>query len=398
MENKDEAILQRKFITAESVILGLLLGGLLILVSYLGQKNSTPLVRTPVSETIWVALYLTAVVSFCSFKLPTLFTSRPRLAYFTLSMLCGHVSLFFDSFAVILLLNTITMLPFPAARFSHRFNAFCFKAICAFNALTVGGGFYIGELWGLPYFISSGMDNAIAGFPLLLVLTPYCLVTSLLVARFFPVKIEPVKMDRGQLVGAAEIVFFLSVIIITHQTFLSLGLLLLYSVLKKETFKLVHNLMHELRGGAANALGLIMVAWLIQQIPGTTQWFASKIQGGWIFVLSSISSPFAGAMVAGAETPGEFYRNISLLMLGAPMFVSSSLVAIIVFRDTLAWEDLPKQIRWLASKKEGVLQEAVAYTLLVLPLVITLGGLLYLANSSGLFVAAYSALAALVPV
>lgn len=382
---------EQRILTTESVILGFLLGGSLVLYAIYQMAMGEHSHMSSIQETAWVALFLTAVVAFCPFKLPTpLAATHPRLAMFALSMLCGHVSLLFDSFAVVLLLTKVNLLPADSPRGgTHRFNSFAFKTVCAFNALTVGGAFYLGELWGLPYYISSGMDTPLAGLPLLAVVTPMCILTSALVATLTPVGIEPVELDRTQGRGAVEIGIFLLLLIVSHNVFLCMGALLFYSALSRRTAELLQKTSHELVEGGANAIGLILVALSLQQIPAVTDWFASNAQGPIIGALSALSSPFAGAMIAPATSPEEFYTNLSWIMLGAPMFVWSSLVAIMVFRDTLDYSDLPLPLQRIAPKRDGVLQEAVAYTALVIPMAALLGAMLYVGNSLNLFATLY---------
>lgn len=389
---------QRKFISTEGIILGVIIGGLMIALAVMKWRQGQELVEAAIGQTMVIAVYLTIVVAHAGFKMPTFFAnSAPRLAAFMLAFLCGHVSLFFDSFAVVLLLSTLAFMPFPGARYQHAFNAFAFKAICAFNALTVGGGFWVGELWGVPYFVSSGMTDPVAGLPLLIVATPYCALTSLIAAFMFPVKMEKAPFDTKQVKACAYFIAFLLLLLLTHRPVFCLGVLLIVSALTGKTVKMVADTLHELGTGAISALGLIGAAMLTQAIPGATEWFAQHLQGGWVFLGASISSPFAGAMLEGANGNLEiFYQNLSLLMLGAPMFVWSSLVAIVVFKESISYEDLPRWLTPFASEKKGLMQEAVAYTALVVPLNAGLAALLYAGNASGIFVAAYKALEPLV--
>jgi len=376
---------QRSFVNTEAVVLGILLGGLLT--GYAGWAFFTEqhLLHSAVEETLWTAFYLTFLVGYVEFSYPTLFTKRPRLAIFTLCFVAGHISLFFDSFAVILLFSTLVFTSLSRSK-SPAYNAFSVKSVAAFNALTVGGAFYLGELWGLPYYISSGFDFPVSGLPLLLVLTPYCILTSLYAARSFPIKVEPVKFDREQLIKAIEFATFLVLLIWTHSPFLCMGLLLLYSAVHGKTQILMRNGLHEIQEGAAAALGLILAALIIQQIPGTEEWVAAHVQGPWILVLAAVSSPFAGAMIPGANNPHQFYVNLSWIMLGAPLFVSSSLVAIVVFKEQLAFSDLPRwmqRLPWIT--KRGFAQEAEAYTLLMIPLTIGLAVFMFIGNYFDIF-------------
>lgn len=76
------------------------------------------------------------------------------------------------------------------------------------------------------------------------------------------------------------------------------------------------------------------------------------------------------------------------------MFVSSSLVAIVVFRDTIRYVDLPATMKPVAAllggkKHEGTIQEAVAYTLLVIPMNVGLAVCLFFANYFDIFATTY---------
>lgn len=391
-----------KFLTTEGIVIGVLLGGLLVtwsvITEFIGHHHIIH-EEDAIQETLWTAVFLTMVVAYCHFKLPTPFArTRPVLALFTLGMLCGHVSLFFDSFAVVLLLTTLTLTAAQASKHSHNYNAFAVKVICSHAALTVGGGFYIGELWGLPYYISSGYDNPIAGLPLLAVLTPYCAFTSFVMAKLHPVKIEPVHFDKKQWRGTIEIAVLLTLIIVTHKPVFCIGALLVYAALTGTMNRMVHNTLHELGSGAFSALGLIMAALVIQQLPGTKEWFAEHLRGANIFFVSMLSSPFAGAMTEGSRDLDTFYANLSWIMAGAPMFVSSSLVAIVVFRDTLHYADLPNWVKPLArpfrNSESHIVSEAIVYTLMIVPLNAGLALCLWLANMSGIFPAIYRWLSA----
>lgn len=388
-------ITKREWLSMEGIILGFLFGVALMYWDIsLWIDGGKHIVHSAIVETLLVALYLTAVVGHCSFKLPTLFTNKPMTAMITLSVLCGVVSLFFDSFAVVLLLSTIALSPIKSEGDPHfQFNAFTFKTVAAFNALTVGGGFYIGELWGLPFFISSGMDNALAGLPLLVVCLPYSILISWFVAKKCPVRIEPVKNDMEQLKGAIQIVMFLLLIILTHRPVLCLGWLLVFSSLRGKTVKLVDDFLHELKHGAFNALGLILIAFVCFQV-GMGEWVAENVKGAWIGVGAMICSPFTGAMVEGANGDLQvFYSTLSWLMVGAPIFVFSSLVAIVVFKGKLDNKDLPPRLRRFASKKNDHTQEALAYTVITIPLAIGLGLCLWIGNATGLFVSLYQLMA-----
>ncbi|MDP4011227.1 MAG: hypothetical protein Q8P72_03295 [Candidatus Roizmanbacteria bacterium] len=375
----------KSFLNTEAIVLGVLLGGLLT--GYAGWAILTGqhLLHSPVEETLWTALFLTFLVGYVQFSYPTMFTSRPRLAIFALCFLAGHISLFFDSFAVILLFSTLTFNSLARSK-SGAFNAFSVKSIAAFNALTVGGGFYLGELWGLPYYISSHMDFPIAGLPLLIVLTPYCALTSFYAAKQFPVKVDKVPFDRQQMIKAVEFAAFLILLIWTHSPFLCIGLLLMYSAIRGKTQILLHNGLLEIREGAASALSLIVAALIIQQIPGTQEWIAVHVHGPWIMLLAAVSSPFAGAMVPGVSDPSQFYLNLTWIMLGAPLLVSSSLVAIVVFKEQLAFSDLPRwmqQLPWMTRR--GAIQEAEAYTMLMVPLTAGLAIFMFIGHYFDIF-------------
>ena len=114
-----------------------------------------------------------------------------------------------------------------------------------------------------------------------------------------------------------------------------------------------------------------------------------------MFIGAAISSPFAGAMAPAPGDLAEFYWNLSLIMLGAPMFVFSSLVAIVVFKNQIVRDDMPSWMRTVATAigfRGAYVPEAIAYTLLVIPMNLGLAVLLIIANSMGWFVSAGEAL------
>ncbi len=374
----------------EGIIIGVLLGLGMTYWGITSLLDEVKIVDSPVTETLLVAIYLTMLVGFVGFKLPVFFANRPRLSTFCLVVFAGHISLLFDSFAVVLLLaGGITFIPY--GEFS-RFNQFVVKVVAAFNALTVGGGFYLGELWGLPWFISNGQANLIAGFPVLIAATPVCLATAWLAAFFTPVKMEATKFDKDQTRAGIEFVIGLLIIIMTHSPILSIGLLFLYTGVIGKTPRLVKMTLHELEGGAAVALSLIFFALILTQT-GTAQLIQPYLSGLGMFFGAMISSPFAGAIAPPVETLYEFYAGLFFLMNGAPVFVFSSLVAIMVFKETLQYEDLPPRAKvilgWVPGmKSRGYTQEALVYTIVVTPMILLLGTASYIAMQSGIIVTA----------
>ena len=147
--------------------------------------------------------------------------------------------------------------------------------------------------------------------------------------------------------------------------------------------------MHEMTDGAQNALGLILLAFAVQE-SGLAVYVQPYLQGWGMFLGAALSSPFAGAMAPAVDNLHDFYVGMSMLMLGAPLFVFSSLVAIVVFTDKLDYDDLPRYMKGPAisvgGHKRGHFEEAVAYTFLVIPMVASLGAVLSVANYLGVFV------------
>lgn len=376
---------QKKFLSMEGIIIGLLLGFSLVYWGWTNYLSHTAIVETAVAETLLVAAYLTMLVSYVGYKLPVFFPNSPRLSTFCLIVFSGHVSLLFDSFAVVMLLAGgilfIDMGP------GSKFNQFVVKVVASFNALTVGGGFYLGELWGLPWFITNDQANLVAGFPILIAATPVCIITAWIASLVVPVKMEQTKMDSVQVRAGIEFVLGLVIIIYTHSAILSIGVLLVYTALRGETPKLLEKTLHELKDGAAVALSLILLA-LVLTLAGIATIIQPYLSGSGMFWGAVVSSPFAGAIAPAVETLEEFYWGLSYLMLGAPMFVSSSLVAIMVFKDTVRYEEMPdwakKTFGWVPGmKSRGHAQEAVLYTLIVIPMAVLLAVALWIVNESG---------------
>lgn len=377
--------IERHIILASGLLLTIL-GGLSL------ERGEKFFVTTAVGETLWVAFYLTMLVGYGGLKMPVFFHRSPFWSTFTLVMFSGHVSLLFDSFAVVLLLtNGITFLAvLHLTDGENRYNQFFVKVSSAFAALTVGGGFYLGELWGLPWYISNGMANIYAGLPMMIVLTPMCVILAWVTARFHPVRMEPVDFDRTQFVAVAEFVVGLLLIILTHAPLFCIGALIVYTAMRGSLMRLRDSTIHEFGNGALGALLLILCAVVVHEY-GYSAYVAPYLQGWGMFVGAAISSPFAGAMAPPVDNLHDFYVGLSMLMLGAPLFVFSSLVAIVVFTGRLEHEDLPPYMQrvitlWGLRKSGPYIEEAVAYTLLVLPMVAGLGVMLGIANYFGLFV------------
>lgn len=376
---------QRGVISMEEAVVGLLLGGGMVAWGIKAYINHEHLIYSAVAETLMVAIYLTMLVSYVGFKMPVFAPSSPRWSTFWLVIFAGHISLLFDSFAVVMLLATgIVFLPLEGTK--HNFNQFAVKVIASFNALTVGGGFYLGELWGLPWFITNGQANIWAGFPILLAATPVSIITAAFAALVFPVQMKKTKFDKVQLLATVEFVLGLILIIVTHSPILCIGVVLVYTALRRKTDFLIEKTLHELKDGAMVALGLIGFAWVLLQI-GVTSYIQPWLQGWGMFIGAMLSSPFAGAMAPEVHTLEEFYWGLAYLMLGAPMFVFSSLVAIMVFKDTVHFEDLPVYLRWIpGAKSKGYTQEAILYSAMVVPMMALLAISVYIGMKSGLIV------------
>ncbi len=375
-------------LSTEQIVVGFLLGLFMTYWSVKALIDGIQLTSSPVMETLIVAVYLTMLLAYAQVKIPVFFAESPRLSTFILVVLCGHVSLFFDSFAVVLLLSTgIIFIPIKGEK--NTFNQFVVKTFAAFCALTVGGGFYLGELWGLPWFISNGLNNPLAGLPILVILTPYCLLLAGIAAIFTPVKMEKVVFSREQTKGVIEFSLGLLLIILTHSPFLCIGVLLIYSALSRKTIFLIDTFVHELKDGALNAIGLILIACLIINAD-LVKYIQPHLDGVGLLIAAAISSPFAGAIAAPVNNLHDFYVGLSMLMIGAPMFVFSSLVAIVVFKNHITFRDIPHPVVKIChaiglKNKEGV-NEAVLYSITIFPLNFILALLLYAANTSGLFV------------
>lgn len=388
---KDTVMKEHKkesFLSTEQIVIGFLLGVFMIYWSAKALIDGVHLTSSPVMETLVVAVYLTMLLAYAQVKIPIFFADKPRLSTFILVALCGHVSLFFDSFAVVLLLSTgIIFLPIQGEK--NTFNQFVVKTFAAFCALTVGGGFYLGELWGLPWFISNGLNNPIAGLPILVILTPYCLLLGGIAAFFTPVKMEKVVFTPEQTKGVIEFTVGLLLIIITHSPFLCIGVLLVYAALSRKTMFLIKAFVHELQDGALNAIGLILIACLIINAD-LVKYIQPHLDGVGLFIAAAISSPFAGAIAAPVDNLHDFYVGLSMLMVGAPMFVFSSLVAIVVFKNHITFGDIPSPIvkicHLIGMKNKDGVNEAILYSIIIFPLNLVLALLLYAANTSGLIV------------
>jgi hypothetical protein len=380
----------------ENIIVGMGLGGLLMLWSVWAQLTDHLPEFSSTLEAFFLASVLTAVVAWIPFQMPTPFARHsPFWAQVTLGVLAGLISLFFDSFAVVLLLAKINTLPMhDGINGRHRFNEFAFRAVASFNALTVGGAFYLGELWGLPYYIASHMDTWWTGLPVLPFVVVYCVAVSLAAAWLFPVRIEaPLVQSPGRWLATFEMVSILLTIIVTHNTALAAGLLLVWSaVVRRDTHGLIQRTAHEVHDGGANALALILCAIVVQQLPGTGEWVANLTQSGtgWGTVaLAAMSSPFAGAMLPAAESPEQFYTGLTNLMVGAPLFVWSSLVAIMVFKSHVAWEDIPMPDSWKHWRVSETVSEYLLYSFIAVPLAVGLGVVLEIAHLSGVIMYFY---------
>lgn len=376
------------FLSTEQIVVGFLLGVFMTYWSIKSLINGIQLTSSPVMETLLVAVYLTMLLAYAQVKIPVFFSHSSRLSTFTLVVFCGHISLFFDSFAVVLLLSTgIVFIPIKGEK--NTFNQFVVKTFAAFCALTVGGGFYLGELWGLPWFISNGLNNPLAGLPILAILTPYCIFLGIVAAIFTPVQMKKVTFSPEQTKGVIEFTLGLLLIIFTHSPFLCIGILLIYSAISRKTIFLIEAFVHELKDGALNAIGLILIACLIINAD-LVQYIQPHLDGIGLLIASAISSPFAGAIAAPVDNLYDFYVGLSMLMIGAPIFVFSSLVAIVVFKNHIAFRDMPHQIvkicHSIGLKNHEGMNEAILYSITIFPLNFILALLLYAANTSGLFV------------
>ncbi len=383
-QNKTES----SFLSMEGIVLGALCGLGMVIWGAEAYLAHEPILKSAVAQTLGVAIYLTMLVSYCGLKIPVFFPQSARWSTFCLIVFAGHISLLFDSFAVVLLLATGVI--FIDLGDGSRFNQFVVKAVAAFNALTVGGGFYLGELWGLPWFITNGQSNLVAGLPFLLAATPVCLITAYMAAKWVPVKMEATDFDSSQKLAMSEFVIGLMIIIFSHEAVFAIGVLLVYTSIRGRTIELVDKTLHELKDGAAVALGLIFLA-LILTLQGSAVYIQPYLEGPMMFLGAMVSSPFAGAMAPAVDSLDGFYWGLIFLALGAPMFVFSSLVAIMVFKGRLDYNDLPSWAQstfgWIPGfKSRGHTQEAVLYTLLMIPLVLMLACSSWIMMESGAIV------------
>lgn len=366
------------------------IGILLVILGGSALLNGETLTKNSVTATLWTAFYLTMVVAYADFKLPV-FGSTPQAQTFLMILFCGHISLLFDSFAVVLLLQTgVTMVAVNTVR--KAFHKFAFKTAGTYAALTVGGAFYLGELWGLPYYITSGLAQPLVGLPLLLILTPLNILLAGIIGKYFPITLSSQPFDRTQARATAEFSVALGLIIVTHSPQLCVGIALLYTTVRGTTTILIHKLTHEFRSGAENALGLIIAAVIITEL-GWTDKLTSLLSGWTLLPAAALSSPLAGALAPAATSLHEFYVSLSWLMLGAPLCVFSSLVGMIVFNGRIPLHETPlfvqkvvRALPWHRTRDdEETVAEALLYTAFVIPMNAVLGVGLWLGNTSELF-------------
>lgn len=270
-------------------------------------------------DTLLVTIYLMAIVG-------TKTVFLPIMRSWKMTTFGGKLSMVTDSFVIILAYKKLIAKDNQITRIELNF-----LNLAMISALSVGAAFFIGELYGLPYYIHHGLDKVLqSGLPMLLSLWP--LLLALAAATKVIADFKPQGTKKFDPRNTVELVFFVGLLILTHDVLLSMGLFLLY----ESNFwgadgprYVIRNLNEELQHGGFMALGLIVLALGVRMTP-IGNWIA-EAEGLQITFAAMVSSPLTGALLVSHSLP-EFYEKLGYLIGGAFLAPWSSLVGVMVLK------------------------------------------------------------------
>ena len=270
-------------------------------------------------DTLIVTVYLMAIVGTKSIFLP--YMRSWKMVTFG-----GKLSMVTDSFVIILAYKKLVAKDKVVTN-----KELIFLNMAMIAALSVGAAFFIGELYGLPYYIHHGLDKVLqSGLPMLMSLWPL-LATLAVVTRLYA-DFVPQAVKRLDPRNTLELVFFVALLIFSHDVLLCMGLFLVYEANfwgEAGPKYVTHNLVEELRGGGYLALGLIILALAIR--PTVLGQMIQESDGLMITFWAMVSAPLTGALLV-AHDLGEFYEKLGYLIAGAFLAPWSSLVGVMVLR------------------------------------------------------------------
>ncbi len=298
----------------DTMWLTLTLGGLALLAT-----SFVVTITDHIFDTLLVTLYLMAIVGTKSIFLPYVRSLWMTATGSTLSSVT-------DSFVIILAFKKLI-----ARDQKITIRELDFLNLAQIGALSFGAVFFIGELYGLPYYIHHGLDQVLqSGLPMLMSLGP--LLVSLIVMTRRLADFTPMAAKKFDPRNTLELIFFVGILILTHDVLLSAGLFLVYEA----NFwgaggpkYVVNNLVEELRHGGFMALGLIILALAVRPTPLGN--LIANADGIWITASAMLSAPLTGALLVAHDLP-EFYEKLGYLIGGAFLAPWSSLVGVMVLR------------------------------------------------------------------
>lgn len=298
----------------DTLWLTLTLGGLALFAASLRIT-----IKDHIFDTLLVTVYLMMIVGTKSIFLPYIRSLWMTATGSTMSSVT-------DSFVIVLAFKKMIVRDHQTTR-----RELDFLNLAQIGALSFGAIFFIGELYGLAFYIHHGLDKVLqSGLPMGLSLVP--LLVALIITTRALADFTPEAFKKFDLRNTLELIFFVGLLIFTHDVLLSAGLFLLYEANfwgANGPKYVVNNLVEELRHGGFMALGLIIAALAIRPTP-----LGSMIEnsdGLMITFWAMLSSPLTGALLV-AHDLGDFYEKLGYLIGGAFLAPWSSLVGVMVLR------------------------------------------------------------------
>lgn len=321
----------------EEFLIGLV-GTALIYVGYAIQPD-----LNVIQETIVLVLFLGPLLGIAPLPFPNL--EKKRWLY---PVAAGLLSAVMDSFLVLLLVAAIPLVGAASQQLK-------FKAYNMIAALIGGLLVYFGEVYALPHYLKYGMQGVTDA----LFLTPPVLIFLFIIGFFvnrLDVKIQPKNKTSGHVSGVSdqnqkrltenliEFAVAITLLLVTHNAVLVLGLLMLYSFISGQGEDFIKVVRHETEMGVMLLLVFAMLIFEPSQalFAGMTSWQA-------ILGTSSINAVISGALLpAGGDLPFE----IILISAGSLLTPASSLVGVVLFTSAKDWIgymkiSIPLMILWL---------------------------------------------------
>jgi hypothetical protein len=284
-----------------------------------------------VGETIILIILLGGLMGITRIPFPTFVMGR-KIPLWGYPILSGILSMFMDSFLVLIMVGSATIIG-PAN------DQFKFRVYNMIAALIGGLGMYFGEAYMIPLALKYGMRHWYSMLPILTPVLAYLFVLAILCGSL-NVQVGKIAelggphQQRSTYRDHFEFATFVALLLVFHNPLLVLGLLFLWASVTGQGEDLINVIKTETE---VNVMQLLVIALLIAQPMSSV--IAEYASGWWAFIPATINGVLMGAIY---PAQGNVWREVTILSSAVLITPISSLVGVMLFKT---WNDWKKYMR-----------------------------------------------------